>query len=329
MKNLLVLNILIAIGLIFLGFGCATEPKKNRITTPYLFEAKKGNNHVYLFGTFHAGIPLTELPVDVLKYLNNSKVFVMESELDRPSLQNYYDSLFEIVKKRESEEALSNRLSAPEYNRLIALSGVCKELTYINKLSYTGAYSLLFLCLGRSKEIDHFNKLAKLFGTTPSMDLDLASAAKNKGKLIITLDSKNVMQKSLSCLYGDVEKSLSQMKILLGSTQDEIEAFYHQRLADTESSIEAYRTSNTAFLMKFFDTSNESQSTGFNTNCLIEERNKHWLPKILSHSQTYSSIFVAVGAGHLFASNSSLFKLLKAQGFAIKRIAIKKATHDN
>ena len=49
-----------------------------QISSPFLWKAEKDGNIAYIFGTFHVGFSLSDLPEDFKNYIDSSKNFLME-----------------------------------------------------------------------------------------------------------------------------------------------------------------------------------------------------------------------------------------------------------
>ena len=49
-----------------------------QISSPFLWKAEKDGNVAYLFGTYHLGFSLSDLPEDFKSYIDSSKNFLME-----------------------------------------------------------------------------------------------------------------------------------------------------------------------------------------------------------------------------------------------------------
>lgn len=318
----------------FLLSACTTLKK------PFLYEAKKASNSMYLFGTIHLGVPIQDVPAVVMDKFNQSQRFDMEvdsnnldvekkfaKDLEKTTAEIY--AILNSLHKNNPEAAgrLGKRLHADYLKHNQPLPAPERKLSQRltpKAWNYTRAY-LKQMDLETLEKISP-NTIGKfvlefespMVEATPawfarmdpkySMDLNFQSRAREQGKDIYQLDDTEVLTQSCSDLMvsAQIEASFDKK-----DPQELVKVF-----SDLEKS---YRSGEETEVVKYSTMGGPELMA-----CMIDERNRKWIPLLIDDSEGAAMrgqppLFVAVGTAHLFGPQG-LIELLKKEGYSVQRI---------
>ncbi|HPI41330.1 MAG TPA: TraB/GumN family protein [Pseudobdellovibrionaceae bacterium] len=286
--------------------ACATDPKYF-VSKPFLYEVTKDTQKAYLFGTIHLGVATDDFPNEFWKYFDESEQLLPESDNLSESDLKEIDKLI-ILKLKKDVNApkvteLMNAENAENVKNFIYKIYPENGLDIINTLSPFGVYSVI---------VEHFFSIndyiisrgeAIRMSQRFMMDFDLIKKARRSKKSIIPLDEPS-QESIINCILNDDKYYIEQIiKFSLG--QDVL-----VNLQENFKLIYAYRAGNEGFFKTEF-------SNMTNKQCLIDERNKLWMPKIKTQMEKSGIPFIAVGVGHVLNSEGSLIHLFEKEGYRV------------
>jgi uncharacterized protein YbaP (TraB family) len=284
--------IFILLILIVLSFSFKKKPKQNllwEITSP---ETKEKS---YLFGTIHLiEKEFFQFPELLKEKINSSSNVLFETPY--PITSNFKDlltlpedkNILEYFSEKEKEKILNWSLSNLKMNQKEFLENYGKFKPFV-----------LFQTITQLPYLDN----------SISYEQEIYKILKNSSKKIEGLETIEDQIDVLDKLPIELQKT--QIITAIDSATENQKIFLNIQ--------KAYKAQN---LQKIEDwIKNESKINLYPTHIFLSERNKKWIPKIISKINTNSS-FIAVGAGHL-TGDEGLINLLKKQGFKLKSIYIK------
>lgn len=260
---------------------------------PFLWEATKGKQKMYLFGTVHLGVALSELPVRVLKSVQASDQLIVE--VDLASIKQ--EEVMPLV-VWPPQTSLSKEMSPSSFKRLQQLlQGVPAA-----QLERLRPSAILPMILQRVVRLQ-----------TEPMDQSLIELAHRQNKKIIELESGEKQLKILNEVY--TAKTLQEF--LETGEPAELQKTLEQEFARL---ITAYKEGNGTKLMAQMlgEDAPMMQISEKERVILLDRRNMEWM-KSLSQLPKNKVSFVAVGAGHLFGPRG-LLSLLEKKGYKLSRI---------
>ena len=275
-------------GLLFLTSNlCASEPIKN----PFLYRADGGRSPIYLLGTIHLGVSARELPFYVRMAFERSDILM--SEMGPRGFgwaeARMISALFDWT---HPWRGLKSRLGPVAWTRLKAISDR-KMHYFLNRMEPW------FVCLTLGLNLDAFDE--------GRMDKELAEWGKHKVHRALDSSSELVRDLQSVCTLEDLKSILED---------PELERVWAQMQSQARALISAYQEGNEEKIAA-------SEGSGLDerlSQVLLEKRNQTWLPKILAAERSArKSVFVFVGAAHLFGKNG-LLELLKTKGYSLSRV---------
>lgn len=282
-------TVLIAVLTLLAGcFSQVSAPKEQidviPVEKPFLWQAKKGTQNSWLFGTIHMGIDAErELPKKVWDAFAASDCFVMEANPAEVTVS-------EIAKYAylPAGQRLSKMVTPEIYERLKKrLNGALPEALIDRAQPWF--VSVLLLRSGESGNI--------------SMDATMLARAKQTGKKIHFLEDWREALKELAAVT--TADDLEEMLIEEGQLDK-----------DLKELVDAYRTGEEEQLAIILErVYGHSKTSREKLRRLIDGRNLKWMPN-LTAAMDGSSCFIAVGAGHYLGAGS-LKSLLGKSGWRV------------
>ncbi|CAG9001587.1 MAG: hypothetical protein CENE_03610 [Candidatus Celerinatantimonas neptuna] len=266
---------------------------------PTLWQAKRGTQELYLFGSIHIGSPsLYPLPKPVIKAFNQSSRLWVEVDtrhLSEKSIKkiNQYITL---PKGKQLQDELSPKL-------LMQLKHNSKPLGLdYNKLQHFYPWYISIMVT---------QKIYQKMGYDGKLGVDqfFLRRATHTDKPVSSLESATQQFKALASLKNDQRELLSQAL----STDDAVEKTLNL-------TVDAWRKGNQkrlASLLNLAKSTNNAAQKHFEYR-LLEKRNRRWL-RILSKNTSQHPQFVVVGALHL-SGPYGLIHMLRKSGYTVKRI---------
>jgi len=284
--------IFILLILIVLSFSSKKKPKQNllwEITSPQIKEKS------YLFGTIHLiEKEFFQFPDFLKEKINSSTNILFETPYPISS------NIKELITLQEYENLL-DYFSENEKDKILK-------------------WSLSNLKLDEKEFVMNFGKFKPfvLFQTIIQLPfLDKSVSYEQEIYKHIKLTSKNI--EGLETIEEQIEV-LDKLPIEIQKKQiiTAIDSASQNQKILLEIQ-KAYKFQDLKIIHKYIV--NESNFNSYNSDVFLAERNKKWLPKIISKLNSKST-FIAVGAGHLLG-DEGLINLLRKQGFKLKSIYIK------
>jgi len=281
------------LGIIASGFAQTKTVSYQKNDNTLLWEVS-GNglaNPSYLFGTFH--LMCKEDMVfskNFTNALSNANMLVMEMDLS--DSKNTYGAIEFLKMKNDS--TLKKILSQYDYDRL---SGFFKDSLKMSLSFFENMKPAFLQALFYPKMM-----LCKQSG---SLEENIMAQAKKSNKLIKgleTIDQQSAMFDVMS--YHDQAKGLMEL----------IDDFQSQKI-NFEKLLNCYKSQNAIEIIKMIETDPEFKNQ---KATLLDNRNMNWVNQF-EQLMLQSSLFVAVGAGHLFGE-TGLIQLLRKKGYQLKPI---------
>lgn len=254
-------------------------------------EGKNLKKPSYLFGTIHI-IPQKDYfePKGMMESLEKSDLFVGELNLSDSSAIGM-EVMTNMAMKNDT--TLDMLLSPKEYKKLdsffVSKMGMGLELF---KSFKPILLSTMLLPLTSGEEVT-------------SYEMELLKKANQKAIPMAGLESVAEQMSFIDKLpYAYQAKEL--MKVMDGDVKDD----------DFTVLIEAYKSQNIDLLAE--EIKKQTQSSLAMEGILLNDRNKHWIPKI-EDLISKQSCFFAVGAGHL-GGKEGVINLLKQKGYKLSPI---------
>lgn len=269
------------------------------LAQPTLWQAKRGSQELYLFGSIHIGSPsLYPLPESVLNAFDKSSRLWVEVDtrhLSEKSLEKI-SQFITLPKGKNLQDELPKKL-------LTQLKHNSKPLG----LDYAKLQRLYPWYIS----IMITQKIYQKMGYDGSLGVDqfFLKRATHTDKPVSSLETATQQFKALSSLKSDQRELLSQAL----STDDSVEKTLNL-------TINAWQNGDQKQLAALL---NPTQSTDNKARVhfeyrLLEKRNRRWL-RILSKNHSLDPQFVVVGALHL-SGPYGLIHMLRKVGYTIRRI---------
>lgn len=278
--------------LIVLSFSFKKKPKQNllwEITSP------DNKEKSYLFGTIHL------IEKDFFHFPNFLKEKINASasvlfEVPYPINSNIKELL-----TIQSNESILDYFNSNEKDKLLNWSLKKLKMDEIEFLNYYGKFKpfVLYQTITQLPYLDN----------TVSYEQEIFKILKTKSKNIEGLETIEEQIALLDKIPLDVHKK--QIMSAIDSTNENQKILKEIQLAYKSQDLEKIHT----WIKK------ESLNNPYSIDDFLIERNKRWLPKIISKINS-TSTFIAVGAGHL-SGEEGLINLLRNNGFKLKSIYIK------
>lgn len=285
-------KLILIISLLFASLFSYAEP----VSSPLLWKAEKNGKVAYIFGTFHLGFTLVDLPEEFKKYIEASTNFFMEADLSTVN-QN------EITKRAtfSNGQSLDQYLSEESWKKLVeALKGVVPE-------EHLKSFKPWYISLIINQVV---MQSLNLKGT---LDLELTEYAKSKGVNIGYLEDIylqfSVFEAICPGYVLDSEiKEFKKADDLITESKKHMLALYN-----------CYKTSDISCLTRFLGNKNTGGlMEDWQLDIIVRQRNRTWISTIEKSLKSGPS-FIAVGVGHLVGQDSVL-SLLKEEGFSVKKV---------
>ena len=265
----------------------AQEPEDGKVDlqkTPLIWKIEGENGPVYMLGTIHLGFDAEkELPKGVWRKLDQSDVFVMETDLTKAQAEMASSA------KLPEGETLEKKLGEEYWKKLDdRLGGIASQF---NSVKPWFIVSILIL------------KMVPEVNGTPPMDQRLHMYAKRQGKKVEHLESPqlqlDILEKTLS---------IEELKEMLDD--------FDQQRSDLLAMLEYYRDGDLEGIQKVSFKDRDEKAEMY--EILFYKRNEAWVVKIDEYIKQ-GNVFMAFGAGHLFGPRGVL-ELLEKQGYKPVRV---------
>lgn len=281
------------LGIIVFGFAQTNEVSYQKNDNSLLWEVS-GNGlstPSYLFGTFHLMCKDDMVFSKNFKNaLSNANMLVME--IDLSDTKNTFGAM-EFLKMK-NDTTLKTILSQNEYNRLSTFfkDSLKMSLSFFENMKpvflQAFFYPLMMSC--------------KQSGSLEEAIMAQAKKANKKIKGLETIELQSALLDNIS--YQEQAKLLMEL----------IDDFKNQK-NNFEQLLQSYKSQNAKEMKKLIETDPELKNQ---MPELLDNRNINWV-KQFEQLMPQSSLFVAVGAGHLFG-DMGLIQLLRKKGYQIKTI---------
>jgi len=280
----------LCIALAFLGtFGLTAQDQEKSL----LWEVS-GNGlekSSYIFGTIHATCDAT-LDDKTKKALDETSLVVMELDMDDPGLQA---AMMQGMQMKDGK-TIADMTTDEEY---ALLSDFFKEQAGIPLASLGGMKPFILSSLLLPKMLDC---------PMQSLEASLLSVAKEQGEEVLGLET---VAEQLS-VFDEIPYE-DQLEGVLKSAKEGLEegkSLMKEMMAEYE---EGDISGLKALMVK-----DEDAMTAKHLDVLLDNRNKNWIPKIITHAKEQPTFF-GVGAGHL-AGEMGVIKLLEKEGYTVKAV---------
>jgi len=245
----------------------------------------------YIFGTIHATCDAT-LDDKTKKALDETSLVVMELDMDDPGLQA---AMMQGMQMKDGK-TIADMTTDEEY---ALLSDFFKEQAGIPLASLGGMKPFILSSLLLPKMLDC---------PMQSLEASLLSVAKEQGEEVLGLET---VAEQLS-VFDEIPYE-DQLEGVLKSAKEGLEegkSLMKEMMAEYE---EGDISGLKALMVK-----DEDAMTAKHLDVLLDNRNKNWIPKIITHAKEQPTFF-GVGAGHL-AGEMGVIKLLEKEGYTVKAV---------
>jgi uncharacterized protein YbaP (TraB family) len=297
MKLLLLLPILFLV-------SCVSDPKY-RIEKPFLYQVSKDSKVGYLFGTMHSSVVIEDLPKSFWPYFDQADIFVSESS-DQDA-KDFQKELEQRYVRGEKDLYLAEKLKPELFSRVSVYlkKHYSKEAEAILQ---EGSLFALYSVVMQSQDLNQvevtYGEYVRLKGRF-QLDRKLEQKAGDQSKVIDHLDSKTYRDIT-KCLTSQDEKYIQEIDAVVSGRLER-----KNTLTDELALARTYRSGNADAIRNLKIEIDE---------CLLKDRNRLWIPKMISIFDAYEKPFFAVGVAHIEAKDGSLYQLLTAQGFKVERV---------
>ncbi|MFW7381581.1 MAG: TraB/GumN family protein [Oligoflexus sp.] len=251
-----------------------------------LWEASKGEQRLYILGTFHLGISPDELDRLVWDYLQESQLVILEMDISNVNPGEALPYMF-----LPPEQSLQNILEPKAWQELKKRLSPQIPEEKLERLSLTAVFQIL---------------IGQIAPHGESIDLAILKKARAAGKTTAFLETFAFQAQLLQTFIEP------EMIADLLTKQDEARQFFNRMVdiylaGDPQKLDQLIREQDSEFAMS------EDQ---FQT--MVVSRNRRWL-KILPEILGQEPAFIAVGAGHL-PGPDGLLSLLEEEGYQLRRL---------
>ncbi len=245
----------------------------------------------YLFGTFH--LMCKEDMVfskNFTNALSNANMLVMEMDLS--DSKNTFGAM-DFIQMKDGE-SLSKLLSKKDYDRASKFfkDSLKMSLSFFDNMKPAFLQALFYPLMMTCKQTGSLEEAIMLE----------AKKAKKQIKGLETIELQSALLDNVS--YQEQAKSLMEL----------IDDFQKQKV-NFEQLLNSYRSQNAIEIIKLIETDPEFKNQKAN---LLDNRNMNWVNQF-EQLMPQSSLFVAVGAGHLFGEQG-LIQLLQKKGYHLQPI---------
>lgn len=290
-KSLLFL--LIVLGLFISGFSQSNKVSYQKNDNTLLWEVS-GNGLAtpsYLFGTFHLMCKDDIIfSKNFSNALSNANTLVME--IDLSDAKNTFGAI-EFLKMK-NDTTLKMILSQNEYNRLSTFfkDSLKMSLSFFENMKPVFLQALFYPKMMSCKQS----------GSLEEVIMAQAKKANKQIKGLETIELQSALLDNLS--YQEQAKSLMEL----------IDDFNNQKL-NFEQLLMSYKSQNAKEMSRLIESDPELKNQKPE---LLDNRNLNWVNQF-EELMPNASLFVAVGAGHLFGE-MGLIQLLRKKGYQLKPI---------
>lgn len=299
--------------------GCSSLQINHTVKDVFLWKVSKGTNVSYLFGTIHQGVPIDDMPEELIQVLDHSDLVVTEVDLDEMEKFVAKDLDYPLEFYYSEDKLMTDYIGQTSFQRLansIRSNPKFKNFSDEQLNGYTPYFFAAVLYSALVETQVHEVSFGKWQRRRPKFGLDynLQKRARLMKKATGYLE-KAGSKLRLRCTNEDalhtISAVLKQGKIItqpVGDAQDELE--------------QAYRQGDAELVRKILDRSTDQYE------CLLSDRNQDWLFKIKSLIDSGERAFFAVGLAHMVPPTSvkdySLVQLLQREGYTVLRVSLKK-----
>jgi uncharacterized protein len=272
-----------------------TEQKEQASTStikPFLYEVKKGDATVYLFGTQHLGKEsYYPLPTYAEEAFKNSDALVTEIKMDEipiPDLSKFVYKNGETIENHLSEKAIEHlKKIVPEY-------GIDYEKAKLMNPGMLGI-TLTQLTLGSTDYSPNYG-----------LDTYFTKKAKETNKELLALET---VQFQLDLLYNNqfTKEEAEQAVLAIKPKAESVDEFKQMATYFEQGDVEK--------LEKYVIESTPEKEY----KSIIYDRNVNMTNKIEEYFKTNKTYFVAVGAAHVIGKDG-IVAMLQQKGYSPTRI---------
>ncbi|MCX6294200.1 MAG: TraB/GumN family protein [Sphingobacteriales bacterium] len=281
------------LGLFISGFSQSNKVSYQKNDNTLLWEVSANGlaTPSYLFGTFHLMCKDDIIfSKNFSNALSNANTLVME--IDLSDAKNTFGAI-EFLKMK-NDTTLKMILSQNEYNRLSMFfkDSLKMSLTFFENMKPVFLQALFYPKMMSCKQS----------GSLEEAIMAQAKKANKQIKGLETIELQSALLDNLS--YQEQAKSLMEL----------IDDFNNQKL-NFEQLLMSYKSQNAKEMSKLIESDPELKNQKPE---LLDNRNLNWVNQF-EQLMPNASLFVAVGAGHLFGE-LGLIQLLRKKGYQLKPI---------
>lgn len=288
----------IAVIMAFLGFVSPLFAQNEDVFTakidrPHLYSVtKKGTPRSYLFGTYHYGLSTNQLPSWVLAAMDEAQIHAYEMpSKDKETIESSIATVREVFENPGGliiKVEASRKSNSPEVISRLITMGVPPELApLISEEAETESWNacsfILFVDLIRSGHV---------------LDFEMELRSHLTRKKILALDTLKLRDEARDSTKSAETSSKDSCNVREYSLYEVL-------------SIRTY-------LVELLQDYLKGEVSMDKPKASVIHRNRAWV-RSLSRRLKSNSVFVAVGAGHLYGDDG-LIDLLRRQGFTVERV---------
>lgn len=266
----------------------------------YLWEARQGENVVYLFGSVHlCSAKCFPLPADVTGAMAKSNALAVELDpLDQKTMSTLLQRA--IYVQGDAVERHLPKDVAGRYTRALVERGV-PEAAARQMKPWFGTMM-----------IEIFDAQRDGFSAEQGIDLHLIKQARADGKPVVELETIEEQVSALEAMSAEDEAGTTRQFLDWAGT-GKTAAYLHDLLA-------AWRAGDAARLYeRSLSAFPDAQAGERAMAALLEERNRVMARRIAAEAVQRKLLFVVIGAAHL-AGPGSVQKQLEAAGFSVRQV---------
>jgi uncharacterized protein YbaP (TraB family) len=283
----------------FMATACGSLIKK-----PFLYEIEKDNRKSYVLGSLHVGFSPEDFPSFVLKKYEASNALVLEYLPEWMSFDQdeYVRKLGEVIADNKRKDSkISSKLPQATYEKVRQVFETKKYIPeFYDYLSLETVYSSMQVAVKPNNFYFVTNNFYSYGIRFKKMDLEFGQLAKKNNKPIFALDNQEILRPICSDkFYAEAIEGLFRSKA---------------KYVNFDETLDAYAAGNGAQLQYALGRVTEASQ-----QCLLDERNEHWVKTLKNLELFNSPLFIVVGALHVVGENNILDQL-KKEGYAVRRI---------
>ncbi len=311
--------------------GCASVFTK-KLEKPHYWQASKDGTKVSILGTFHAFVSVDEVPPDIIQSLKTSQLLVLEvppvvdtsnalmrllARVDRGIVYSELSSKdFKFYKSLYKKSTFGRRLLAKDHHiemdnyvlaNLILLSFIEDQTEATIKAVNRGQLDV------KKDFIGEINDLTRSLDYKAKMDVGLYEIAVEEDIVFDYLDRDIEPIIEIEKESSEVKfKQLFEVAKSIAADRRQALLFYHKKVSESVRLLELYRSGRPVL---FDDYLNQILGQSLREK-LLQQRNTMWAESFDSISKGYKTVFIGLGAAHLYGEGSFL-KELEKQGYVI------------